>query len=202
MEEYLQDDIANETAYKDLLMYVSEILSYEENAPLNRWLRNSYDSVVKHTINVPTNWEEFYEISTVEVAMAFILFSCCYQNIKWNTVDSNSCIFILGNWTFQITLNEVMEKSVFYIFWLDEETNQRIAWILLESFKIRRCMNIIHENPELQKSSWTRNGMNLLQDTKSNVLESKKHTEAVNYLVLCLIAYKAIAEAIYDRLYM
>ena len=66
VEEYLDDAIANEAAYKDLLMHLSGILSYEENILVSRWLRDDYDSVLKHTISVPTNWGGNYEISTVK----------------------------------------------------------------------------------------------------------------------------------------
>ena len=73
MEKYLQDAIANETADRDSRMYISEILSYEENAPVSRWLRDNYDSVLKHTIHIPTNWEEVYKISTVKEVCSFSL---------------------------------------------------------------------------------------------------------------------------------
>ena len=60
VEEYLQDNIANETAHKDSLMYVSGIFSYKENAPVNRWLPDNFGSVLRQTVKEPTNWKEVY----------------------------------------------------------------------------------------------------------------------------------------------
>ena len=45
-------------------------------------------------------------------------------------------------------LIEIMDKSAFYKFCHEEEKSQGFAYLLLEMSKIRRTINILHENPE------------------------------------------------------
>ena len=97
---------------------------------------------------------------------------------------------------------------MFYAFRPDEEINQGIVYILPESLKIRRCITLVHKNPEIAEDLFNvvQKWVNLLQDTKSSkslqikcsgirkmlkdipILESEKgYTKAVNHLVLCRI---------------
>ena len=58
-----------------------------------------------------------------------------------------------------------MDKSVFYTFRPEEEINQGTAYILLESFKIRICINVINGNPEVAaeffNKTWEELGIHL-----------------------------------------
>ena len=59
-----------------------------------------------------------------------------------------------------------MDKSAFYKFKPEEEKMQGIVYLLIEMFKIRRCINMLNMHPEFAKNSSAKNGLSLLQDTE------------------------------------
>ena len=113
-----------------------------------------------------------------------------------------------------------MEKSVFFKFSPEEEKMQGIGYVLLEMFKIRRQINILNMHPEIaseffnQKWSKPITGYRIIKSlSKLKSIGIKKIfkelpifkcenevTEAINYLIMALTAYKAAAEVIFDRL--
>ena len=117
-------------------------------------------------------------------------------------------------------LREIMDKSVFYKFCHEEEKSQGFVHLLLEMFKIRRTINILHENPEKATEyfefKWNKpvSGYRIIRKLcklkcsgikkmfkQIPILECEDdYAKAMNYLILALTAYKATAEAIYDSL--
>ena len=116
-------------------------------------------------------------------------------------------------------LREIMDKSAFYKFCHEEEKSQGFAHLLLEMFKIRRTINILHENPEKATEyfefKWNKpiSGYRIIKklfklicsDIKKMfkelpILECEDdYARAINYLILALTAYKATTQVIYDR---
>ena len=94
-------------------------------------------------------------------------------------------------------VKEVMDKSVFYKFCHEEERSQGIAYLLLEMFKIRRTINILHLHPnkaeEFFKFKWNKpfSGYRIIKKLcKLKCSSIKKMFKELPIL----------AEVIYDRL--
>ena len=113
-----------------------------------------------------------------------------------------------------------MDKSAFFKFSSEEEKVQGIGYLLLEMFKIRRQINVLNMQPEIaseffnQKWHKPMTGYRMIKSLcKIKSVGIKKMlkdlpvfkcvnevTEATNYLIMALTAYKAAAEVIFDRL--
>ena len=121
---------------------------------------------------------------------------------------------------FKSLLSEIMETSAFYKFQVEEEQIQGIVYILIEMFKIRRCMNMLDIHPEFAtqyfnqkwhkpisgyriiKSLWKLkcSGIKKLFKELPIIECDDDYMKVMHYYVLTLTAYKAGAEAIYYRL--
>ena len=114
-------------------------------------------------------------------------------------------------------LNKTVDKSVFYKFNPGEEKTQGIVYLLIEMFKIRRNINMhLEMAKEYFKQKWSKpvTGYWIIKSLckfKSSgikkifkelpVFECKDdYTKAMDYLFLARTAYKAVAEAIFNRL--
>ena len=113
-----------------------------------------------------------------------------------------------------------MDKSAFFKFCPEEEKEQGIAYLLLDMFKIRRQINVLNMQPEIaskifnQKWQKPMTGYQVIKSLckiKSKGIKKmfkempilkceNEVTEATNYLIMALTAYKATAEVVFDRL--
>ena len=80
--------------------------------------------------------------------MAFIHVACNKPNRKRKVEYPDSAFRFLEENHFRKMLNEIMDKSAFYGFHHTEEKSQRIAYLLIEMFKIRSSINILNMHPE------------------------------------------------------
>ena len=114
-----------------------------------------------------------------------------------------------------------MDKSAFFKFSPEEEKMQGIVYLLMEMFKIRRQINILNMQPEIASvffnQKWRKpiTGYVIIKSLcklKSTGIKKmfkelpifkceNEVTEAINYLIMALTAYKAAAEVIFDRLF-
>ena len=121
---------------------------------------------------------------------------------------------------FKELLTEVMDKSAFFKINPEEEKDQGIAYLFLEMFKIRRQINVLNMQPEVaskffnQKWQKPMTGYRIIKSLcklKCNGIKKmfkempilkceNEVTEATNYLIMALTAFKATAEVIFDRL--
>ena len=71
MKDYLKDVETNEKEYYSS-MHVTGIFSFEKDAPIENWLLNSVESLVRSTITLPKEWVQVAEINNTEVWPVFL----------------------------------------------------------------------------------------------------------------------------------
>ena len=146
---------------------VSGIFSFGQNDPIESWLHNSVKHLDGYTISLPVDWVQVVETN---------------KHVKWPLFTSLTIdrlekeklsipVAAFKFWEqkdFGAMLREIMDKSAFYKFCHEEEKSQGFVHLLLEMFKIRRTINILHENPEKATNTLNSSGTNQFQDTGSS----------------------------------
>ena len=62
-EDYLTETIDNKSEYENLILYVSGVLNYEPDAPINYWLYSNLENLSNYTSKLPTDRKEVLNIS-------------------------------------------------------------------------------------------------------------------------------------------
>ena len=106
---------------------VSGIFSFEKDAPIDSWLQNSVDNLIGSTISLPVDWVQVVETNK---HLKWPLFtSLAIDRIEKERLSIPVEAFQFWEQKdFGEMLKEVMDKSAFYKFCHEEETNQGIAY--------------------------------------------------------------------------
>ena len=217
--EYIKDVKENAKEYNKELN-VAGLFSFEEESPIENWIHISIDSLKGSTIELPTNWMDISQLTNVEQWP--LLYSLSMKRMEQERLKIPVEAFRFWEQRdFKELLMEVMDKSAFFKFSPEEEKMQGISYLLLEMFKIRRQINVLSMQPEIasiffdQKWSKPITGYVIIKrlcKLKSNGIKKmfkelpkfkceNEVTEAKNYLIMALTAYKAAAEVIFDRMF-
>ena len=98
---------------------------------------------------------------------------------------------------FNALLNETMDKSVLYKFYLGEEKIQGIVQLLIEMFKTRRIINMLLKYASRECKIKCSGIKKMFKELLVFECEDD-FAKAINYLILGSTAYKATAEVIFD----
>ena len=107
-------DVKNNAKEYNSALFMTGIFSFEDEAPIERWLFNCVENLKGSTIELPTNWMDVSRLSNA--VNWYLLYSLSMERIEKERLNIPVAAFrFWEQQDFKELLNEVMDKSVFSI---------------------------------------------------------------------------------------
>ena len=142
-------------------MTVTGVFNFENDTPVENWLLNSVDGLTGCTITLPTDWVQVMQLTNTEAWP--LLFSLSTERIEKERLNIPVAAFRFWEQKeFKELLHETTDKSALYKFKPEEEKMQGIVYLLIEMFKIRRCIKMLNMYPEIAKEFFSQKWAKLI----------------------------------------